>query len=1007
MLMRCVLSVLVFCLLCKLSFAQQKQYFQQEVNSIIEVSLFEKEQMLRGNISLEYINNSPDTLSFIWLLLYPNAYSCDQSAFARQLLENDDASFYFSDDSQKGFIDSLSFKCGTALLNLEFDSLNPDLAKLYLKTPLFPGSSVTVQSPFRVKFPAVFSRMGYDDGVFHVTQWYPKPAVYDRDGWHPYPYLDQGEFYSEFGSYNVQITVPADFTVAATGDLIDCPKEQFRIDSIASLTQKLIKGQSAPACSALSGTKTLTFYQDSVIDFAWFASRDFLLVRDTVILPSGRKVETSVWFPSKELQNWKGAIIYVNRAVESGSEWYGEYPFTTAKAVCGSLLAGGGMEYPTITIIAAGMQGRVLEQVISHEVGHNYFQGIIASDERLNPWMDEGVNSFSDLRYAEKYYGTMLLDLMSYAGRPSGALKWDINYLAYLYLQRQRDDQAASLRSEDYSMMNYGVIVYMKAARLFIHLQEYLGHERFDQCMQLYYERWSFKHPSPDDMQMVFEEQSGESLGWFFDTLLSTNLPLDYAITKVIYDKKADSSWVVIKNRGACAAPIGLYTSVHGSTNGTFWYKGFERVDTIGLIGRYSSFVLSSDMTETNVYNNNYRYFAGSSLVRSIFPKTEPFHLKLLMSFRHPERRGVFWFPVVGWNHRSGIMPGVLLYSNPAIVPRFEYRIMPLFARNAEKMGGEAEIKLSIFPNHGPVHCIRPFGHFVSYFLADFEDEAMRWMKADAGIEFDLRKSSPRSKVSSRITLSAIGLQQENVFYEQSSPGVWSPFLGHKDLLFVYGNFSRINSKILNPSSISSTVLVNAEMMRLQCDWKKRIHYNDYKKFLDVRLFAGGFIYAKDDFKNEADWRFRLSSPTPSQDILYDHVQLGRDAAAQNLLWQQTTISEGGFMSWSPIGQTWKWLAAANFRTTLPGRIPFRFYLSIGTYAEAWQNKQLLKFPWETGLAFHIGDYFHVDFPLLVSKDLLDAAQLNLDNYGQRIRFVINFDRMNPFNLIQNAGQWF
>ncbi len=197
----------------------QQAYFQQQVNYKIDVTLNDKENTLEGFEIIDYTNNSPDTLRFIWFHLWPNAYKNDQTAFSEQLLQLGRTDFYFSDNDKRGYINRLDFKVNGITSILEDHPQYIDVAKLLLPAPIAPGQTIKITTPFHEKLPFNFSRGGHVGNTYQITQWYPKPAVYDNRGWHPMPYLDQGEFYSEFGNFNVQITVPKNYVIAATGEL--------------------------------------------------------------------------------------------------------------------------------------------------------------------------------------------------------------------------------------------------------------------------------------------------------------------------------------------------------------------------------------------------------------------------------------------------------------------------------------------------------------------------------------------------------------------------------------------------------------------------------------------------------------------------------------------------------------------------------------------------------------------------------------------------------------------
>src|SRR5436190_6522371 len=245
----------------------QLNYWQQQVNYTIDVSLNDKESTLDGFERIEYINNSPDTLKFIWFHIWPNAYKNDKTAFSDQLLENGITKFYFSNPEQKGYINRLDFKVNNITATIEDHPQHIDIIKIILPTPLAPGQKTIITTPFHEKLPYNYSRGGYDGQTYQVTQWYPKPAVYDKNGWHPMPYLDQGEFYSEFGSFDVSITLPKNYVVGATGDLQTEEEKIFLEEKIKETKDISVfpKDNSFPKSD--SETKTIRYTQNNVHDF--------------------------------------------------------------------------------------------------------------------------------------------------------------------------------------------------------------------------------------------------------------------------------------------------------------------------------------------------------------------------------------------------------------------------------------------------------------------------------------------------------------------------------------------------------------------------------------------------------------------------------------------------------------------------------------------------------------------------------------------------------------------
>ncbi|MBK7679052.1 MAG: M1 family metallopeptidase [Chitinophagaceae bacterium] len=499
------------------------QYWQQQVNYIIDVSLNDKEHTLDGFERIEYINNSPDTLKFIWFHLWPNAYKNDKTAFTDQVLENGSTKFYFSDKEDKGYINRLDFKVNNITAATEDHPQHIDIVKIILPAPLPPAQKLIITTPFHVKLPYNFSRGGHDGQSYQATQWYPKPAVYDKDGWHPMPYLDQGEFYSEFGSFDVSITVPENYVVAATGEIQNTAEKEW-LKTRTSFTWEPVKGKEKTTGGQLKTTyqlfptsanqkKTLQYKQINIHDFAWFADKRFIVNYDTCRLATGKVIDVVTYYTPQYKSTWNNSVQNSKDAVRHYSTLVGDYPYNIVQVVQGPESFGGGMEYPTITVISPGGSAKDLDNTITHEIGHNWFYGILASNERKHPWMDEGMNSYYDDKYKKAKYGEQV----------------KLERLAFETKSVTKTDQPIELSSEKYSEANYGLVAYYKTAEWVRYLESQLGTAVFDKAMQEYFRRWQFKHPQPEDFKKVMEESSGKNLDSVFSYLYKTGtLPNQY-----------------------------------------------------------------------------------------------------------------------------------------------------------------------------------------------------------------------------------------------------------------------------------------------------------------------------------------------------------------------------------------------------------------------------------------------------------------------------------------------
>ena len=282
--------VLLFVLLLSTTYSWgQKEYFQQEVNYTIDVSLNDEKHLLDGKMQIEYINNSPDALERLIIHLWPNAYKNTDTNFAKQKVSNGSTAFYFAAEEYRGGFNTVSFSQNGKPLNHSPYEDKIDIASLELSSPLAPGATCVIDVEFQLDIPRSYSRLGHVGQSYQMTQWYPKPAVYDRDGWHPMPYLDMGEFYSEFGSFDVSIDLPANYVVGASGQLMTESEKQFLNENMArtqvyldSLNEAIELGEwknkTEDAPTSSTERKTIRYVAENVHDFAWFADKEFKVV---------------------------------------------------------------------------------------------------------------------------------------------------------------------------------------------------------------------------------------------------------------------------------------------------------------------------------------------------------------------------------------------------------------------------------------------------------------------------------------------------------------------------------------------------------------------------------------------------------------------------------------------------------------------------------------------------------------------------------------------------------
>ncbi|MBL0342035.1 MAG: M1 family metallopeptidase [Bacteroidetes bacterium] len=999
-----ILFLLLFLILSGFNSVAQKAYFQQGCEYEIAVRLNDKSNFLNGTISIRYTNNSSDTLSNIWMHVWPNAYKDRNTALSKQLLENGSTSMYFAEKLDRGYIDSLDFEINGSKVVVDYDKQNPDICNLALANPLQPGETVTITTPFRVKIPTGnFSRFGYIGESYFITQWFPKPAVYDLNGWNQMPYLNQGEFYSEFRSFKVEITLPENYVVAASGVLQDTSEINWLNEKARATSQTMAFGENDSFPPSSKQLKTISFYQDSIHDFAWFADKRFHVLKGEVELPeSKRKVTTWAYFTNQNQAIWKNSISYINAAIKFYSNQIGEYPYSQYIGVDGTVTAGGGMEYPMLTVINSTGSDFTLDDVLAHEIGHSWFYGILGFNERRHGWMDEGITTFYELAYVENQYpgpagiGKNDFGSFGFFGAATGlnSMKMKEGFqLTYKMSAFNNSDQPATTNSIDFTEFNYGAVMYYKTALAFDYLESYLGKELFRQCMKSFYEKWKFKHPGPVELQAEFELISGKNLNWFFKDLLATNTPVRYSIENVTCS--GDTCAITVINKDGITAPF----YIRSNESDKIWYEGFKGEQVVSFSTKNQESFWINDAYATLLKSSSKQFKPGSLLNygKKIQIKTIP---------QINEKAGIqnlYLLPAVGWNRYNQWMGG-LYFSNIEFIPQhFEFSLTPLYDFKNSDLAGMASFDYHIWPLKGIFSELtfslkgKRFAYDNIYDATDFDQVigAYNYSKIDPSITFKFRKNSPRSKITHTLALRSINLWEE--FYEY----MLTDSIYKKSAVTNFLNFNEItysiqNKRVLDPYKSNIRLEQGKDHLKLALEFNYRFSYAKRNKGIDLRLFAGGFIV-----ESKANYNFRMSGWQGYQDYLYDEIYFGR--SDDHGFWDnQFMIRDGGFKIPTFVGQSNKWLAALNISVDLPLPLPISFFADIGTYEGINKvfpelNNSLM---YDGGIALKLfREVLEVYVPLFNSEDIQKSLDTNDIKFFDKVRFVFNLNRIAPIRV--------
>ncbi len=1041
--MKQLLFTITICFLSLQLLGQTTEYWQQTVNYDINVTLNDVDHELDGKISIEYTNNSPNQLDFIYFHLWPNAYKDHTTAFAKQQIENGSTDFFYSKEEERGYIDQLNFKVNDETITWTLDEENIDIAKLNLNTPLKSGETMTISTPFHIKIPESFSRFGHVDQSYQATQWYPKPAVYDQNGWHPMPYLDQGEFYSEYGSFNVKITLPANYVVGATGDLQNEAEIKWLNELAAKTAQKKEFTSDYDAIASDVETKTLHYKQDRVHDFAWFADKRFNVLKSEVALPeSGRKVTTWAMFTNTEADLWLKAPEYINDGVYFYSKHVGEYPYNQCTALQSALSAGAGMEYPNVTVIGISSTPESLERVIVHEVGHNWFYGQLGSNERDHAWMDEGINSYYEARYFDEKYPDEKVYSLTGIEKLDNRLNLDesdLSYLAYLTAARKNKDQAIEEKSQNYTNLNYFATVYGKAALAFNYLSQYLGQAKFDKIMKKYYQSYEFKHPQPQDIRRIFNEESGKYLDWFFDEQINTTKKIDYRIAKLktkaqqIGNTSFDA--IIVKNKdGNVRAPYPITAFKDDKAIKTIWYDGFNgEMEVLFPSIDYDRLVIDPEkyLLENKTSNNIYRK-------KGLFKKGGAIKLQPLLNLEKQNQKQHFFTPALGFNNYDKFMLGLGLYNS--LIPRkkLEYSLFPMFSFKNKALVGLGSISYTIYPQN--TFQSISFGIGGASFHEGFvrsrvdsigssvlNEEPFRWGKIAPRVDFIFKEKSARSKITKRLTLRHINIRKSNLLANKTDTTLLhftSPSSINTNSYYVNElRFDFYNGRRISPYNLFALIHQGKDFGKLSLGGSYAFNYRNSRKRTKLGFFAGAFLYDNlNQFKD--NFKFSLPGINGRKDYTYDQVFFGRNDLSGLNVQQMARFNTGRFKvpvngrGANEIGTSNQFMAALNLDIDLPVRfLPISVYANVGYYQPetftitlpdgsteertlAGINDNIL---YEAGVALKIiPNQFEIYFPIGLSPDFSNALDLNAPKYTQRISFMINFPTLNPIRAIRS-----
>ena len=522
-------------------------YWQQHVDYKMEVDVSVKDYTYTGTQELEYTNNSPDTLNQVFYHLFFNAFQpgSDMDVRSRTIKDPDgrvgDRISKLS-DKEIGFLKVEALKQD----NKELDyKVVGTVLQVNLAQPLLPGEKTKFNMKFNGQVPVQIRRSGRNnaEGVaLSMTQWYPKLAEYDFEGWHADPYIGR-EFQGVWGDFDVKITIDKDYILGGTGYLQNPQEIGYGYEKEGTKVKR--KGKKL----------TWHFNAPQVHDFTWAADPEFVhdsrVAKDGTVLHFLYKDKPAYEKENNFTENWKNLQSKTEDLLIYFNEHIGEYPYDQYSVIQGG---DGGMEYAMCTLITGNRSFGSLVGVTAHEMAHAWFQHILATNESKHEWMDEGFTT---------YISTLAQNEVLSEGKEnplSGA------YRGYTYLANSGAEQPQSTHADRYHLNQaYGLAAYSKGAVFLGQLEYLIGKENVSKTLKQYYKEWKFKHPTPNDFKRVAEKVSGAQLDWYLTDWTQTTNTIDYSIENV--EAKDQNTVVTLKRNGQMPMPIELrVTFTNGKT---------------------------------------------------------------------------------------------------------------------------------------------------------------------------------------------------------------------------------------------------------------------------------------------------------------------------------------------------------------------------------------------------------------------------------------------------------
>jgi hypothetical protein len=527
-------------------FAQNSTgYWQQHVDYEMEIDFDAKNYQYDGSQVLEYTNNSPDTLKRVFYHMYFNAFQPGSEMDVRsRTIEDPDSRvgdrISKLSDKEIGFMRAKTLRQDGKKLNFK---LVGTVLEVELNKPILPKKSSTFKMDFEGQVPVQIRRSGRNnaEGVeLSMTQWYPKMAEYDFEGWHADPYIAR-EFHGVWGDFDVKISIDKDFILGGSGYVQNPNEVGYGYEDDGEKVRR--RGEKL----------TWHFNAPNVHDFTWAADKNY--IHDKITGSDGTTLHFLYKDNEEIIENWKNLQSKTSDILDFFNEHIGAYPYDQYSVIQGG---DGGMEYAMCTLITGEREFGSLVGVTAHEMAHSWFQHILATDEAQHEWMDEGFTSYISALAMNEVMDQNKDNV--FAG----------TYKGYTNLANSGLEQPQTTHADRYEYNRaYGVTAYSKGAVFLAQLGYLIGQENLDNTLNRYFDEWKFKHPTPNDFIRIAEKVSGAELSWYLNDWTRTTNTIDYAVKGM--NVESETTLVTLERVALTPMPLEIKVDFKGGTSETYY----------------------------------------------------------------------------------------------------------------------------------------------------------------------------------------------------------------------------------------------------------------------------------------------------------------------------------------------------------------------------------------------------------------------------------------------------